>query len=312
MSTHISTGSPAAARPVALIVHEASVPYVRPVIEFVRRQLTQCAGRDPLYEECQDVGAVPVPEGSVVFLIGEAFPRFVRQPGCRYVFINFSLVRKLRWWKPIPLEAARWMRAKRCALIEKGDLYDMVLDFHPRQASLLGKELPRVRVRCFMTGVWKQKADANAPVLHARRWDVCFVGTDSPRRARMRELIESRGITVSPSTTPDLGEVMNHSRLVANVHFADCDTLEAPRIVQALAAGTCLVTEPCYGLTDIVPSSCYVSVRYDRMPATIERLLRDTARIDAIARSAAEHARTRYAALASASWRSLVREALEL
>lgn len=312
MNTHASTACTADPRPVALIVHEASAPYVRPVIEFIRQQLSQHVGRDPLYEECSDIAAARVPQYSVVFLIGDGFPRFLRQPGCRYVFINFSLVRKLRWWKPIPPEAARWIRAKYRALNAKSDLYDMLLDFHPRQASLLGKELPEIPVRCFMTGVPQHAADASERALHARRWDVCFVGTESPRRTRMRKLLESRGITVSPSTAPDLDEVMGRSRLVANVHFAACDILEVPRIVQAFAAGACLVTEPCHGLADIAPSSCYVSVRYDRMPEAIEGLLRDTARIDAIAQSAATHARTRYAARASASWRSLLREALEL
>jgi hypothetical protein len=303
----------AQARPAALLVHEASVPYVDSVVAFVRQQLSRHLGGEPFYAECADVATAGVPADSVVFVIGDGFPRYRRQPGCRYVFINFSLVRRMRWWRPIAPAAARWMCAKRRALLGKRDLYDMVLDFHPAQTRLLARELApaAVPVRTFMTGV-AGDAGAAATPLAARRWDVCFVGTDSPRRARMRTRLERRGIAVSPSHAPGLHTVMRDCRVVANVHFAACDTLEAPRIVHALAAGVCLVTEPCYGLRELAPEGCYVCVPYRRMPAAIAELLGDPARIDRIARSAAEHVRTRYAARASESWGALVQQALAL
>jgi len=308
-------GAPdARARPAALLVHEASVPYVRSVVDFVRQQLSRHLGGEPFYAECADVAAAGAPAGSLVFVIGDGFPRYRRQPGCRYVFINFSLVRRMRWWRPIAPAAARWMRDKRRALLGKRDLYDMVLDFHPAQTRLLARQLARaeVPVRTFMTAVAGDARGHAAPPLADRRWDVCFVGTDSPRRARMRARLERRGIAVSPSTAPGLHAVLGDCRVVANVHFAACDTLEAPRILHAFTAGVCLVTEPCYGLRDLAPESCYVCVPYRRMPAAIAELLGDTARIDRIARSAAEHVRTRYADRASESWGALVQEALAL
>jgi hypothetical protein len=300
-------------RPVALLVHEASVPYVRSVVDYVRHQLSLHVGDEPFYAECRDVAKVGVPARSVVFLVGDGFPRYARQPHCRYVFINFSLVRKMRWWKPISPVAAHWLQKKRHALLAKRDQYDMVLDFHPQQTRLLKEELGRsnVPVRTFMTGV-ADDAPSTRRTLSSRQWDVCFTGSESPRRARMRTLLETRGITVSPGTAPGLHKVLCDCRVIANVHFAACDTLEAPRIVHALSAGACLVTEPCYRLIDVAPEYCYVSVPYRRMPAEIVRLLNDTARIDAISRSAVEHIRTHYSVRAEASWRLLVHEALEL
>ena len=304
----------ASSRAAALLVHEASVPYVRSVVEFVRHQLALHLGRDPFYSECADVATAGVPAGSLVFLVGAGFPRYPRQPGCRYVFLNFSLVRKLRWWMPISLAAARWMRAQRLALLAKQDLYDMVLDFHPHQTRLLRKELARagVPVQTFMAGVPSDAQPHTATPLTSRRWDVCFTGTDSPRRTRIRALLETRGITVSPGTAPGLATVIGDCRLVANVHFADCDTLEAPRIVHAFTAGVCLVTEPCYGLTDLAPPSCYVSVPYRRIPDAISDLLRNPARIEAISRCAAEHLHAHYAGRATESWRAIAQHALAL
>jgi hypothetical protein len=304
----------AQARPAALLVHEASVPYVQAVVEFVRHQLSLHLGREPLYAECADVAIAGVPPGSLVFLVGAGFPRYARQPGCRYVFINFSLVRKLRWWVPIPPAAARWMDAQRRALLTRQDLYDMVLDFHPRQTRLLRRELARagIPVRTFMTGVHTAARPHTSTPLASRRWDVCFTGTDSPRRARMRALLEARGIAVSPATAPGLDTVIGDCRLVANIHFAHCDTLEAPRIVHAFTAGVCLVTEPCYGLRDLAPPSCYVCLPYRRIPGAIADLLRNTARIEAISRCAADHISARYAARATESWRAIVHEALAL
>jgi hypothetical protein len=300
-------------RPLALLVHDASLPYVRPVVEFVRAQLSLHAGHEPLYAVCRDVAEVRVPANSVVFLVGDGFPRYARAAGCRYVFVNFSLVEKLRWWRPISSDAARWMRAKRSALLARRDQYDMVLDFHPWQTRLLEKELAPygVRVRTFMTGV-ADEAAAPAMPLASRRFDVCFIGTDSPRRARMRSSLEHRGITVSPGTAPSLQSVIGDCRVVANVHFANCDTLEAPRVLHSLTAGVCLVTEPCCGLSEIAPSGCYVRVSYRSMPAAIAGLLREPARIEAIARSAGAYVRERYAERATRSWRAIVHEALAL
>jgi hypothetical protein len=301
-------------RPVALLVHKASVPYVCSVVDFVRHQLALHLGRPPLYVECADVATAGVPAGSLVFLVGDGFPRYRRQPGCRYVFINFSLVRKMRWWKPISPAAARWIRAKRLALLTKRDLYDMVLDFHPDQTRLLKQELARagVPVRTFLTGVAVDTRWVAATPLKSRRWDVCFTGSDSPRRARMRALLETRGITVSPGAAPGLHTVIGDCRVIANVHFAACDTLEAPRIVHAFTAGVCLVTEPCYGLAELAPASCYESAPYRRLPMAISELLGDTERIDEISRTAAEYIRTHHVVRARESWRALVHAALEL
>ncbi len=314
MSAPTTTARSARSRPVALLVHDASLPYVRPVVEFVFEQLAIHLGRAPCYAECSDVASTAMPDGSLVFLIGDGFPRYPRSPGCRYVFVNFSLVRRMRWWKPVSRSTARWIGAKHRSLVARRDQYDLVLDFHPRQARLLARDLEGtgVRVRSFMPGVATAVAQNLTRPLSSRRFDVCLVGTDSPRRARMRALLEHRGITVSPSTAACLDAVIRDSRVVANVHYEACDTLESPRVLHALAAGACLVTEPCYRLCDVAPTSCYVRVPYRHMPAAIARLLRDTPRIDAIGRAATYYMSTRYAPRATASWREIVDEALSL
>ena len=145
----------ATTRPVALLVHPASVTYVRSVVDFVGAQLALHAGRELFYAETPRVDDVDVPPRSAVFVVGDGFPRFARRPDCRYVLVNFSLVRRLRWWRPIPRSAARWIAGKRRDLLGKRDLYDVVLDFHPRQTALLARELATaaVAVRGFVTGV---------------------------------------------------------------------------------------------------------------------------------------------------------------
>lgn len=298
--------------PVALLVHEASVPYVRSVVAFMRRQLELHAGKEPFYAECATVAQACVPVHSVVFLVGEGFPRFERERSCRYVFVNFSVVRRMRWWKPASPAAVEWMRAKRQVLMEKRDQFDMVLDFHPIQTQWLARALAPSTVRTFMTGVSDDVSHAIRKPLSSRRWDVCLVGTESPRRARMRARLEARGLSVSPATAPGLDAVIGDCRVVANVHFAACDTLEAPRVVHALTAGVCLVTEPCLGLEELAPPSCYVTAPFRRMPGVIADLVRDSGRLDAISRAGADHIRGPYGARAEATWRSLVQDALEL
>ena len=312
MSANATVVGPAVHPPLVLLVHEASVLYVRPVVAFVRRQLALHAGRAPAYLECTEVAQyVPAP-GSVVFVVGDGFSGFTRVPGCHYVFVNFSLVRRLRWWRPASPAALRWMHAKRRALLAKRGQFDMVLDFHPRQSQWLKDALAPVRVAAFATAVEDARCDAPPVPLAERRWDVGFTGTESPRRARLRAQLEGRGLAVSPAFAPGFDTVVHQSRLVLNVHFAACDTLEAPRVVHTLTAGVCLVTEPCLGLADVAPPSCYVTSSYGRIADTVTALLQDTQRIEGIARAAASHMRAHHAPRARESWRAIVRDALEL
>ena len=300
--------------PMALLVHEASVRYVDPVVAFIRQQLALHSGREPIYGECSDVATARVPAGSVVFVVGDGFPPYVRQHGCRYVFVNFSLLRRLRWWRPVAPATARWMGAKRRALLARCRQYDLVLDFNPRQTRLLERDLAAcaVPVRTFQTSVSATDAGTAAIPLAQRRWDVCFTGTQSTRRTRMRSLLERRGITVSPGVAPGLQTVIGDCRIVANVHFAACDTLEAPRIVHTLAAGACLVTEGCHGLADLVPPSCCVCVPYRRMPGAIDALLHDPVRMAALARAGADYMQMHHAPRAEACWHRLVLQAMAL
>jgi hypothetical protein len=300
-------------RAVALLVHTASVPYIQSVVAYIRQQLSSHLSRPPLYFECSDVSATELPVGTLAFVIGDGFPRFERRPGCRYVFVNFSLVRKLRWWRPLPWAATRWIRSKQRGFAATRELYDMVLDFHPRQTRLLQREVAgRTPIRHFMTGVVSAADRCPQVPLSLRQWDVCLVGTDSSRRARLRGSLESLDVRVSPATASSLDEVLQQCRLVANVHFAPCDTLEAPRVIHALSAGVCLVTEPCYRLEEIATADCYFSVPYRHMPATIARLLRDPTKLEDVSARAVRHMKTEYAARAAESWRAILQEAMEL
>jgi hypothetical protein len=298
---------------VALLVHKTSLLYLGPVVSYIRQQMTLALRYEPLYEECVDVASVGLRPKTLAFIIGDGFPRFQRRNGCRYVFINFSLLRKLRWWLPIPPSASRWIRQKRRQFLEKQDLYDMILDFHPVQTRLLQESGPdEVSVRHFMTGALTSDEGTDRIPLRFRKWDVCFIGTDSPRRHRIRKTLQSRGMIVSPNTTNNLGEVIRQSRLVANVHFVRCDTLEAPRIVHSLSLGACLVTERCYGLGGVAPSNCYVSVPYRQVAVTIERLLKSPATIETIGAMAVNYMKSDYARRAQDSWSALVFEGLSL
>jgi hypothetical protein len=285
------------------------------VAAYIRDQLVSNLKREPLCHECSDIASANLPEGSVIFVIGDGFPRFERQRDCRYVFVNFSLLFKLRWWRPIPRSAHDWIHAKRRAFAAKSDLYDMVLDFNPRQARLLQRNgaargLP---VRYFMTGVASAATGTRSGTpSNAFTWDICFTGTESPRRARIRSQLESRGISVSPYLASSLDEVIPYCQLVLNVHSTACDTLEAPRIIHALSAGACLLTEVSYGLNDIVPNDCYVSAPYRHLTRRVEELLCNPARRASLGSSAASYMRTSYAARATECWRLIIKETMEL
>jgi hypothetical protein len=301
--------------PIALVVSPDSVFFIRYVVDYIKKQLAEYSPGGFSYHVCNDLAEFRPPDGSIVFLVGDGLRLYRHDAAALYVFINFSLLYRLVPWHLTSLAGYAWLRGKHKRFAEQVSAFDMVLDFHVRQTRLLTREFGKLgpRFRSFMTDVLLPAGkQERATPLDEKEWDVCLVGSASPRRLAVRRALLRSGLRLSPDSVHDLHETIRDSRIVLNVHYARCDTLEAPRIIHALATGSCLVTEECLGLEQIAPSECYVSVRYARLADTVRSLLDEPTAITRIGEEAATHMRKNYSVAAKSDWQTIAGDVTEL
>lgn len=304
-----------------LVVHEASLKYVRHTVAWMLEKITafnhaagfqRVNGRDranvpdAFLDVVSDVSNVKADPGTVLLVIGDAFPAFNRQPGCRYVFVNFSLLYNLGTSNQGESAALAWIWRKHAAMLERAGIYDDVLDFLPEQTPLLEKELEQlgVAVEPYMVNVAFdiQTGQEN----DNKRWDLCIVGSPTPRRLRLYEQLAERGITLSPTDSNDLAATMLQSRVVLNVHAYDCVTCEYPRIIEALSLGCCLLTEPCIGLEKVLASDCFISTSFEKIPNIAHSLVGDTERRQEYGAAARRAVSGNYGVASHAAWNSVM------
>ena len=238
-----------------LIVHTNSMTYVRRLVEFLHDALSVQFG-DAEVEVVNDIAEAKA-EAPLVLVIGEGFGRFTRRPGTRYVYINLSVVAGLG--NPLATSRQGWrqLRYKRRLLDAKLDLFDAMLDYYPPQTRLVARRLAKP-VYGFLPAVVPHAAP---PALMVDRpYDICFIGTMTPRRTAVLDALRTRGLTLSPTSGVDLEEAAGNARLVLNVHMNRSNHLEIPRVVGALSAGSAVLSERSHGLDEVLGGSGVIEV----------------------------------------------------
>lgn len=293
--------------PVFLVIHKVSHRYVASVINYIRAVIQDVTGVKVVERVAERIDEIAFPRSATVFVIGDPFAPFAKRKDCYYVFLNFSLLYNVTQWGSLSWKARIWIRQKHLRFLQKVQCYDAILDFYQPQAVMMRRELKDagIMVMCFWTNTLDTTA-AVPPPLDDRRWDVCVVGNLSRRRRRIYRELEKLGCRLSPFETTDLALVMTQSRLTLNVHFHRCDTLEAPRVIQALNLGCCLVTETCYGLEQLVPRDCFRSVEYDDIVQEVVGMLESPLRIVEVERLAKRYMEGEYREKCLASWKGVL------
>jgi hypothetical protein len=293
--------------PIFIVVHIRSARYVAICVEYIRFIIADLTRSNVELRFVERVEDIELRKDSTVFVIGEGFPAFPKRDGRYYIYLNFSLLYNVSSWWTLSWRARRWIARKRRMFAEKAESFDMILDFYEPQSALMKEEFKGrgVQVLPFLTNVLEVKRDCILPVAE-REWDICVVSTLTPRRRKLYTKLENLGYKLSPLKTAELVSVMSRCKLTLNVHMQRCSTLEAPRIVHALNAGSCLVTERCYGLEDIIPDRCYHAADYGGLIRVIRRLLENHEEITRTARLGYEYMRGEYEEKCRASWKRIV------
>lgn len=292
-------------RPVFLIVHRRSYKYINSVAEYILNSLKLITGSDVMFKLADRIEEINYPSRSIIFIIGDPFPKPVKAEGCFYIFINFSLLYNINKNFRPDWRARRWINKKHRRFMSKARTFDMILDFYSPQTDLLEQELEGlpVKIMPFLTNVTRKPGIV--PPLNERKWDICVVGSLSPRRTKVYKTLRKLGYRLSNFETPDLQSVIADSKLALNIHVQNCNTFEAPRVIQTLSMGCCLVSEPCYGIEEIIPIDCYCSTVYEDVVSHISELLENPDRIKIIGEKAERYIKGQYADRCFRNWKSI-------
>ena len=294
-------------RDIYLVVHKSSYCYITDTCAYIRATLAELCAAPVKLVITDRVDAVGYAAKSIVWIIGDPFPRYQRQADCFYVFLNFSLLCNVtkRWW--LGRSDRLWFEDKKRIFLQKLSNYDLVGDFYEPQSQMLKEEIESsrgIRVVPFLTNV-QPSPDVQLATVEQCKWDVCIVGSISPRRLRAYRRLEELGCQLSP-VEGDLAHAIANSKLTLNIHMHNCDHLEAPRIIQVLKMGRCLVTENCHHLDQMIPLSCYCMDRYANLVKRVSELLADPQRVAKIGDTAKLYMETNYEKKCEESWRQIV------
>lgn len=287
-------------KPPCIVASKNSLTYVPLIVKTLKNIIeADFRAAAPLFV-CDRVDEAPIPRGSIVFVVGESFPRFTKKPGCLYLYLNFSVVEFMGNPMSIGLSGLRQVGKKRRMLREKLDCFDVLLDFLPLQTTLLQHRLD-MPVMHFPPCVDPALLD-ESPSPNGTPYDVCFVGGATARRRAVLRRIETKGLSLSPSSEVILEEIAARSSLCLNIHAARSNHLETPRIVGALAAGCPVVTEKSFGIRSVFPADIVIAAPLVRLPSTVRELLQDRARLDDLRQRSTEWYRSVYFPEAQRRW----------
>ncbi len=289
-----------------LIVHEISYQYVKSSIVYIANILNTEFTQNFSLEIVSTVEEVDVSDIAWVFVVGDPFDEFVRNEYSHYIFINFSLVYEFEGIVKTSIEAKEWIQKKHELFMKKLHCFDTVLDYFPIQTAIMQKELAAypVNVFSFPVNTVKQQ-EARIPILE-RLYDVCIVGSLSARRKEIHNLLESNDLYLSPVHTKKFPEIIRNSKVVINIHVQQSNNVELPRIIETLQMGSCLLTEKCLKLSDVISSECYCESNYADLLTNCLDLINNPMKIAQYERSSLSYMSEIYNPRSDEMWKTLI------
>jgi len=287
-----------------LLVHEVSYRYVTAMVDYIAAQIQKHSPLETEIHFCKSVEDISLEPNSIVYIIGDPFKKFARAKSCKYVFLNFSVLYVLGNPFKCSFSAFKLIRKKRKIFEDKLSCYDYVLDYWAEQTEVMQNKVS-VPVRTFPVSVDVRQ---NLTDTSARKYDVCFVGAVTPRRAKILKKLQDLGISVSPTEGVVFEEIAEQSKIVLNLRARRSNHLELPRIVGAFATKSALVTEHDPALEKFCPSDIYVSADYDDLVDQIHALLKDSSRLNDVAKRAYSWMANSHAVKCEREWQNRIFE----
>lgn len=272
-------------------------------IEFLSCAITEFSGRTPPIVAMDSPGQLSLQPHTIVFAIGQAFPSVSVDTSNFVAFLNFSVLYPARYFPPPSIRALRLMHTKRARFLRNASMFDLILDFYPAHAARLRRFFPAKAGHTFPVVVYSH-CSPYRPVEEAD-YDICVVGSVSPRRRAIWKRISSAGYSLSPEHG-QLEYLVPRSRITANVHMERYDNCESHRILSSLAFGRPVVTETIYGADEVTAWPGVISAPVSAIPARVSELLRDRAELGRLAREAYDFYWHEYWPTARQKWAAIL------
>ena len=288
-----------------VVVHKNDARYLGSFPENTANLLRTLSAAEITCHHVESLEELQFQPGSVILASGNFIPR-QKAENCLYVCFNWSVLFNLNARIISSWRAWRWIKERRRLLMKKAPYYHAVLDYYPSQTPRLAKLLSRYPINVMPFLVDMNGPEGRIKAMRDRRWDICAVGSPSPRRMKAFADLERAGCSLSPMDTTRMDSILGDSKLTLNIHFERCDNLESPRLIPAFRLGSCVVTESCYGLDGLVPPRYYCAGSYRNLVPLCRELLREPDRMDAIAESARLFVETTYRKRCLDSWKAIL------
>ena len=255
-----------------LVVRDKSLPYIGNIVKFITETSRS------IFYDCEivitsAVDSMDYEDRSIVMVIGEGFPDFKTNKKCKYFYFNFSVVCLLGNIFMNSYSGINQIRNKYDLLKRKLHSFDAIFDYYPPQTRKLSKTLP-VNVFSFLPASIPSTFPHNLP-MNEREFDVCFVGGMTTRRTAVANHLMAAGLKLSPSSGEDIESIAVKSRCTLNVHLQRSNHLEIPRVMGALMAGSPVVSEKSYQMTEIFPEALALECTYSNIIESTINMLSD-------------------------------------
>jgi hypothetical protein len=289
-----------------LVIHEKSFQYISQIALYISGIIQQITNTCVSIHKVANIESINK-EYTLYFIIGDGFLPYPKMPNSFYIFINFSLLFNLNYFKS-DYRARKWITSKYRLFLSKVSCFDVVLDYYLKQSDFLREELRKydIPVLNFMTGT---KSSIQNPMYHFEnnyKWDIGFVGTITARRAKILQELAKTDLILSPLNGISMEELVKKSKIILNIHAHKCLTAEIPRIVETLRNGGCLITEESPGIENIAPSSCYINIPYNKIFHTTKKLSDNLSLIKHYRASSLEYMINNYDRLCLNNWQNII------
>ncbi len=238
---------------VAFNEHPSISRYASKEADWIYSIISQHFAAQHTRTKWSEIDIAKLPADTLLFVLGQETILCNRQDSVRVVFICLSAFYRVRGILNQSLDGIRLLRRRRNKVLRNILPYsNVIIDFYPRHAEVLRRKLnKKVVVHSFLLN--SVSAGKSSIIFDKRRWDICIVGGRSKRREAVWKKLMALGLSLTPAASECLEESIINSRLVLNIHSEKYDNVEVPRIIAAIQNGVSVLSEPSYGLEDIIP-----------------------------------------------------------
>lgn len=247
------------------------------------------------------------PPHSIIIIVGQATPCLARARADLFiVFMCLSAFYNASGDSSADSSGLAFLK-KRQEMVESNIIpyIDALIDYYPRHCN----RLRLIYEPHHISVDWYPVVPAVDPIRRNAaqyEYDVCFVGNPSERRAKISKDLTRLGLKLSPEKTDQLSDTMQRSKIVINAHRYAHDNIELPRILLALSVGVPLISEPCFGLSDIIPEGIIKIAKYDDIALASIDLLENDLKRSRLSQQSSAWIRDVYLKICSAHWRFLI------